>query len=189
MDVSNDDYGVTWVTPDAPLVEVGAITNDPRSPVGWIKKLEPTTTLYSYVMNNYWETNYKASQSGEHTFRYYIRPHKKYKACEATRFAVEKGQPLLAVPCQRDRESRKSMLSVRPVGVVATALKPADDGDGLVLRLFNASGQKEGVRVELANSESDAIRLSDLYERELSPVGRWIEMAPWEIVTLRISKD
>jgi alpha-mannosidase len=157
--------------------------------VGWIKKLEPTTTLYSYVMNNYWETNYKASQSGEHTFRYYIRPHKKYKAGEATRFAVGKGQPLLAVPCERDQESRKSMLSIRPLDVVATALKPADEGEGLVLRLFNASDKKERARVELSDSLPGTIRLSDLKEQPLSPVGRSIDMAPWEIVTLRISED
>jgi len=189
VDVSNDDYGVTWVTPDAPLVEVGAITNDPRSSVGWIKTLEPTTRLYSYVMNNYWETNYKASQSGEHTFRYSIRPHKRYKAGEAARFAIGESQPLLAVPCERTQKARKSVLNIRPVDVIATALKPADEGKGLVLRLFNASGQKERAKITLPDSESRTLRLSDLKEQPLSSSTGVIQMVPWEIVTLRLSQD
>ncbi len=187
VDISNANYGVTWVTPDAPLVEVGAITNDPRSPVGWIRKLAPSTTLYSYVMNNYWETNYKASQSGVHTFRYYIQPHAKFSAGQAARFAVGKGQPLIVVPCSPNRPGKKSLLTVSPANVIATALKPSDDGEGLILRLFNASGQKENVRVRLNDPGYETILLSDLNERELSEVKRSIEMVPWEIVTLRIS--
>ena len=46
VDISNEDYGVTWLTPDAPLVEVGGITanligslSDPRA---WLDKIEPS---------------------------------------------------------------------------------------------------------------------------------------------------
>ena len=64
VDVSNDEFGVTVATPDTPLVEVGKITMDvlpiPFVPTNWIKTIEPSQTFYSYVMNNYWETNYKA---------------------------------------------------------------------------------------------------------------------------------
>ncbi|NVM24188.1 MAG: glycoside hydrolase, partial [Desulfobacterales bacterium] len=99
VDVSNEDYGVTWATVDAPLVEVGAITSDPRGKtVGWIKHIEPSTTLYSYVMNNYWETNYKAGQEDPTTFRYSIKPHKRFDSGSAARFGTERSQPLIAVP-------------------------------------------------------------------------------------------
>jgi len=30
VDISNDNLGVTWATLDAPLIEIGAITCDPR---------------------------------------------------------------------------------------------------------------------------------------------------------------
>ena len=189
VDVSNDDYGVTWITPDAPLVEVGRITNDPRSSVGWIKTLDPSTTLYSYIMNNYWETNYKASQSGVHTFRYGIRPHKKYQAGEAARYAIGKSQPLLAIPCTDKQEPRKSILNIQPVDVIATALKPADEGEGLVLRLFNASGQKQRTQITLPNPESGTLRLSNLQEQPLANSAGIVKMLPWEIVTLRLPED
>jgi len=64
-------------------------------PGAWIKQLEPTGTFYSYVMNNYWETNYKASQRGPTTFRYALRPRTGgYSPIESARFGIEQSQPL-----------------------------------------------------------------------------------------------
>ena len=73
---------------------------DPFSTEGWIEHLEPTQTFYSYVMNNYWETNYKASQEGMTTFRYSIMPHLQYDQAAAARFAIERSQPLLVRPAR-----------------------------------------------------------------------------------------
>lgn len=58
--VSNRDYGVTWSAGNAPLIEIGAITAEQP----WMKTIEPSSSFYSYVMNNYWHTNYKADQEG-----------------------------------------------------------------------------------------------------------------------------
>ncbi len=105
VDVSNSQLGVTWSTLDAPLMEVGGIhvdVEDPFTSRTWIKQLEPTQTLYSYIMNNYWETNYKASQEGMTNFRYSILPHKQYDQAAAARFGIERSQPLVATPARRD---------------------------------------------------------------------------------------
>ena len=99
-DVSNRDYGVTWATLDAPLIEVGAITADKLAqssdPALWLARLPPSQTLFSYVMNNYWITNYRAFQSGPTMFRYSILPHGPYDPAAAQRFGMERSQPLLA---------------------------------------------------------------------------------------------
>jgi hypothetical protein len=54
-DVSNKDFGVTWVSPDAPLVEVGGITatllGGQSNPAVWRKHIEPTQKLYSWALN------------------------------------------------------------------------------------------------------------------------------------------
>ena len=101
VDVANDTLGVTLATIDAPLVEVGRITCDPTA-VGWIEHLEPSQTLFSYVMNNYWETNYKAGQDGPTLFRYSICPHGKYDAAAVGRFGIERSQPLVAAPVNEE---------------------------------------------------------------------------------------
>ncbi len=67
VDISNGEFGVTWTSLDAPLVEVGAITDETPGEGErrlWLRKLEPSSLLFSYAMNNYWHTNYKADQEG-----------------------------------------------------------------------------------------------------------------------------
>ena len=188
VDVSNADYGATWATVDAPLIEIGRITNDPRSPVGWIRELEPSTTFYSYVMNNYWETNYKASQSGEHVFRYAIRPHDGYDSAVATRFGMERSCALIAVPASE--RGRGEMYAVSPEGVIATVLKPSEDGEAVVVRLFNASGRKQKA---FAGSDprlhvQPRVWLSNLDEEPIKELQDGVEMTPWESVTLRVER-
>ena len=102
VDISNDRFGVTWSPVDAPLVEVGGITanliGSQTNPEVWIQHLQPSQTLYSWVMNNHWHTNYRADQEGPTVFRFAIRPHKRFAADEAARFGVACSQPLIAVP-------------------------------------------------------------------------------------------
>ena len=187
VDVSNADYGVTWATIDAPLVEVGAITNDPRGKsVGWIKQLEPSSTLYSYVMNNYWETNYKAGQEGPTTFRYSITPHKAFDSGAATRFGVERSQPLVIIPVDDKAPVRPSILNVEPARVIVTAFKPSADGKAKIVRLFNAGGHTEKVTLTWAKPAPENVWRSNLAEEKGPRLVGPIEMTAYEIVTLRV---
>jgi len=188
VDVSNKDYGVTWATVDAPLIEVGAITCDPRGKtVGWIESLKPSATLYSYVMNNYWETNYKASQEGPTTFRYSIEPHRQFDAGRAAQFGAERSQPLVIVPVEAATAVRQSVLSVEPTGVIVTAFKPSSDGKAWIVRLFNTEPQAHKAALTWAKPAPEKVWLSDFAEKEVSAIAGPIEMAPYEIVTLRVS--
>jgi len=187
-DVSNNDYGITWATPDAPLIEVGAITNDPRGKtVGWIKKLEPSTTLYSYVMNNYWETNYKAGQEGPTTFRYSIQPHSSFDSSKAVKFGTEQSQPLIAVPVDNKTPAQGSIMKVEPDSIIVTAFKPSSDGKAWIVRLFNTGNKSDKVKVTWAKPAPDTIWLTNLAEKQLDKVTGLIEMAAYDFVTLRAS--
>ncbi len=186
VDVSNKDYGVTWATVDAPLVEVGAITNDPRGGVGWIKKLEPSTILYSYVMNNYWETNYKAGQEGPTTFRYSIMPHRRFDCSEATRFGIEQSQPLIAVPVDKNTGVRSSILRVESDGVIVTAFKPSEDGKALVVRLFNTADRPDKAELVWSEPAPQSVWLSNPAEEQIAKIQGPVNMAAYEILTLRI---
>ena len=102
VDVANADYGVTWATADAPLVEMGGLTaNLLRSqpdPKAYLKTIRPSPKLYSWVMNNHWHTNYQADQEGPTVFRYAIRPHRAYDPIAAARFGLEATEPLIVLP-------------------------------------------------------------------------------------------
>lgn len=144
LDVSNDEYGVTFTALDAPLVELGSRNVDPEV-VGYLEEVGPTTVAYSLAMHNYWELNYRAAQEGSTLLRYALWPHGPFDAAAAARFGEAQRQPLVIVPVN-DRLPDEGLLELRPSDdVLVSALKPAADGDGWVLRLFGASGEEREV--------------------------------------------
>lgn len=79
MDVSNATYGLTLCPLETPIMEWGSMRSE-VIPAGasvsrWKKTFQPTQTFYSYAMNNYWHTNYKADQEGWAVFTYVLTPH------------------------------------------------------------------------------------------------------------------
>jgi hypothetical protein len=94
VDLSDGDGGVTITSIDAPLIQLGEIRTDPIA-TGWLEAAEPSGTLFSYVMNNYWETNYRAAQDDEVRFGYSIRPHEGFDETAAERFGLERARPLV----------------------------------------------------------------------------------------------
>ena len=142
VDVSNAEYGLTWTSLDAPLVEIGALTDEvPRRGErrAWLRELPPSTRLFSYAMNNYWHTNYKADQEGRVTLRYILAPHRGSDTAAAKRLGLEAASPLIPVAAGPDSPVPRFPLTVRSEGFVATRLKPSLDGKAFILRLFNAS--------------------------------------------------
>lgn len=93
------EASVAWITRDAPLVEVGALTDERPGPGGtrtWRREVGPGQTLFSYAMNNYWHTNYRAEQEGPVTLRYAIQV--AVPGClDAAAVGAAASQPLLAV--------------------------------------------------------------------------------------------
>ncbi len=133
MDISNDKLGVTWSTTEAPLLELGGLTaNLPRSqpnPKVYLWQIEPAATIYSWVMNNHWHTNYRADQEGETVFHYAIRPHAEYDQTAAAHFGVESTEPLLAAPAAGPAPAG-SLVEISPGSIMITSLKPSTDGQG-----------------------------------------------------------
>ncbi|WP_438479272.1 glycoside hydrolase family 38 C-terminal domain-containing protein [Oleiharenicola lentus] len=189
-DVSNADYGVTWVSRDTPLVQVGGLTanllNSQTNPAVWRKAIEPTQALYAWVMNNHWGTNYRAYQEGPHTFRFVLRPHAGYDPAAASRLAIAASQPLLAVRSRGEVSKLAPTLSVESPDVVVTGLKPSDDGKALIVRLWGAAGKDVETRLMVAGVSSGAVSLSDTSERPLQASGDKIKVPAWGLVTLRV---
>ncbi|MCX6928923.1 MAG: glycoside hydrolase [Verrucomicrobia bacterium] len=188
VDISNDRFGVTWSPVDAPLVEVGGITanliGSQTNPDVWIQHLQPSQTIYSWVMNNHWHTNYRAEQEGPTVFRFVIRPHKGYAAVDAARFGVACSQPLIASPATGPAPG-KPRLKLSSDKVVITAFKPSDDGKAWIVRLFGASGKAEKVKLAWAGTAPHETWLSDTSERPREKASASVEVPAWGIVTLR----
>jgi alpha-mannosidase len=191
VDISGQSYGLTWTTPDAPLVEFGTMTDETLNEGGtrsWKTELADVATLFSYVANNYWHTNYKADQEGPLVFRYTIRPHGAFDAAAAKRFGLESCQPLLAAPGPGTGASPKPLLRVRPDSVVATSVKPSLDGKAIMVRLYNAGGAPVQAEVSVPDGEGAAIYLSSLSEEKGERLTMPVDLPAYGILTLRIEK-
>lgn len=140
LDISNQDYGVTVALIDAPLFEIGDITTDAPA-YGWIESLKKSQTFYSYVMNNYWETNYCASQQGKTIFTYLIKPHERFDGLAAEKFGNE--QMHMLIPVLNSDKSHCPEFELVDNGIIAVNLKPVNDGTGLLMTLYNPSGKPE----------------------------------------------
>ena len=196
VDVSNANYGVTLATLDAPMVEIGQITgrligspSDPTeylfsNPKAWMDRALESPTIYSFVMNNHWGTNYRADQEGLVEFRYSIRPHGAYSPLEAVRFGVQCSQPLLATIAS-EPASTEPRLTVMPAGVIVTSLRPSREGKAMIARLYGASGRAEQATIRWAAPVPKAVWVSDLSERPLQAVAETVDVPAWGVVTLR----
>lgn len=174
IDVSNDHYGVTVACPDAPIFQAGGITMD-AVVTGWIEKLEPSQTFFSYAMNNYWETNFAASQEGLVSFGYQVRPHHGFDPVKAEQFGLESRYPLVVVPVGSQRPTLEAKpegtvalkaLTATDPGLILVSLKPSVDGHGLVACLYNPSGQEINIvfnskKAGFFQTDVDGIKPSD----------------------------
>jgi len=189
VDISNRDYGVTWSPVDAPLVEVGAIAPQPATPQSaqeWRRTLSPSSTLYSFVMNNYWTTGFPHDQHGPVTFRYSISPHGPFDAAHAARFGIATSQPLLVLPDSDCRTCEQPLLDIQPDDVIVTALKPAEDGTTWILRLFGVGGRTSKATLRWRHTAPQAVWLSSLAEERGAKIAGPVEVPGFGIVTLRI---
>ncbi|RYG71371.1 glycoside hydrolase, partial [bacterium] len=193
VDVSNSQYGVTWATLDAPLVEVGGLTanipgyvsqTDPR----WLQRTASSATFYSWVMNNHWHTNYKADQEGPVTFRYAIAPHGAFAADAAARFGQGVSRPLVALLASGNAV-KGSLLQVSSPRVTVSELKPSDDGKAWIVRLWGASGRAQTVKLSWKGKPLTAAYLSNTTEKAGAKIGPNFAVPGYGVVTLRIPRS
>lgn len=189
VDVSNDKIGVTWVTLDAPLIEVGEVSavmlGSQKDPSVWRDYIEPTQSFYSWVMNNHWGTNYRAYQEGPVEFRYALRPHGRYDALAASKLAIGMSQPLLATPAAGPTVPEQ-LLKLDSPDVVVLSLNPSKDGKALMVTMFGASGEDRETRLRIRSMHPGKIFVSNTSEDAGSDLhGETIQVPAWEVVRIR----
>jgi hypothetical protein len=188
-DVSNETYGVTWITLDAPLVQVGGLTanllNSQANPDVWRKRVGPTQKLYSWAMNNHWGTNYRAYQEGPHVFRFLLRPHHGYDPGAASRLAIAAGQPLLPAAARGRAVPAAPLLKLGSPDVLVTGLKPSDDGKAIILRLWACAGREVKTTLEWAEPVPRSVWIGDTSEKAVTKLSGPLTVPAWGLVTIR----
>ncbi len=188
-DVSSAGFGITLFSADAPLLEIGRLTAEEwRSGEGrerWLESAPRSSTLYSYLMNNYWHTNFKADQEGVARFRYVVRPHGAFDPVGAARFGMERAMPLLVTTVDPPRPSLPLPLDLGPAGVIVAAIRPSEDGAAFLVRLYNPADRPRPARLPLGTFASDP---SGRRGGRGAPLSGEVTLQPYEVRTIRIER-
>ncbi len=147
---------------DSPLVTLGGPTAST-----WLRQLSlKRAHVFAYVMNNYWYTNYKASQGGRQVFRFSLtsarggfskrdavaRGWEMYLAAGGASPAGGPLKPLLSAPAA-------SLVGVEPAGLPLMAFKQAEDGEGLYLPRLRLLRRWRQAQANLAQASSGNLHL------------------------------
>jgi alpha-mannosidase len=155
--ISASDAGaaIAWATPDAPMVTLTDINRG-----RWLKHLDVRNGhVFSYAMNNYWFTNYKASQGGEFTFRYFITSGATLDNAELSRFDASTRSPFIVyghfdkLHVRLDPINRRMpapagrFFRIESPNAQLVTLKQAEDENGYILRLKETAGTDGVARI------------------------------------------
>lgn len=200
--VHNATVSATVMPLDAALVTLGDI-NRGAWPTHFGNR---PANIFSYAMNNYWHTNYRAAQGGHFRFRYVVTSAPSTDATALSRLGWEEMTPL-----EKDQISSQdkalhaqapwsgtqaSFLQIPDPALLLEDWKPAQDGHGTILRLLDLGGEARKVDVQIPSLELQDVSLTDAVERGRQPVVLngphqfQLAIRPHQILTVRlIGKD
>jgi hypothetical protein len=118
----------------------------------------PGPVFYMWLFNNYWFTNFLASQGGELVFEFSLtlKARSEHPVTAAHRFAVDYCMPLPVVylPAGRTGDqpaTQGGVVEVSPANVTMTGLTWARQGDGVVMRLREFEGRSTRAAVRFTS--------------------------------------
>ncbi len=195
--VAGQGLEVGIVPIDAPLVTLGDINRGV-----WPREFDPkSSTIFSYVINNYWRTNFRRVQGGDFTFRYALTSGRSLAPTDMARFGRAAMTPLeLNEVIKNDKwddPSRPlppqptSFLEVDAANVAVENWKVAEDAQGTVLRLLEVGGRPATARLRfplLNLHRAWRTTAMEVNQEEISVQDQSLEvkLKPHEIVTLRV---
>ncbi len=183
------DFGIVFVPVDAPVVRFSDANNGL-----WIDEINFDGTIYSYIMNNYWFTNFKAMQGGNYIFRYYIGSGNIAQE-EARKFGEGCLKPLTPIKLNKNKNGflggeKFSFIKIENENVKLVTFKKSEDCRGYIIRLRETMGKNANVKIELPFKFKE-IYLCDIVENEKIKMNNrkiMVNIRPYDIVTLKLVK-
>lgn len=190
---------VAIVPLDAPIATFGDINRGQ-----WPGEFRPkSSTIFSYIMMNYWDSNYRGGQGGDFDFRYVMTSAEQLDPAALTRFGWESLRPVeLNHVLRQDKVGNPdeplpaegaSFLDVNTPGVMLVTWKGAENGNGAILRLQETTGRATEATVGFPRMAIRSAKLCNAMEddlRDLATNGKNVKLSfkPYEVLTVRLAR-
>jgi hypothetical protein len=187
VSVHNAGAGVTLAMPDAPLAQIGDFGFG--RPQGFARK-RATPLLLGWALNNYWMTNFRASQPGAMRLRYELHTHGAYDPVRSTQAGLVAACPVEVHPAMVAAPPARQFLRVSTPAIIPVQFSPCDDGSSsLLLILQNVTTEPVNAEVELSGAHGPVYQSNALGVRvrrigERSPFA--VDLPPRGTRVLRI---
>ena len=198
MAVHDSSLAVGIVPLDASLASFGDINRGK-----WPGEFQPkTATIFSYVMNNYWHTNYRAGQGGDFTFRYALTSAAQldggalsqlgWKKCRRMELNYVVSQDKVGNPDRPLPAEGRGFLDTTNGRIALVTWKRAEDGNGTILRLQELTGKRSESVLHFPQHTIESAQLCSGVEDNLRklPVdsdGIHLSFDPFEVLTIRVT--
>lgn len=187
LDASSADKGVQLLWLQTAFAEPEQMIDERltinQSHKDWKKEGKPTSTWFSYVMNNYWHTNYKADQEGLSKYNYALRPHAAVNNTEMEKAASAFTQPLRALPVKKNAVKATGLFELTNGHIVVTSITPNGRGD-LMVRLYNPEASPQQTGMEWKGLKTG--KFSTMSGKALA-AGEYIKLAGMAVVEIKLS--
>lgn len=192
ISANNLSHAIYLTTIDAPFLEMGEMTADSwrrkQNGLGWWPSAIISPKIYSWVMNNSWRTNYKASQEGIATFRYSLEIFDPFDH-QLKKQGSEQAQKMIAVISENPHRI-KNLFKLKGKNQVAiSTIKPSDDGDGYILRLQNFNDQSVHTSFDWGSLRPESVYICDNKQKQIEKFDDssfWLQ--PFDCITLKINE-
>lgn len=182
--------GVSLVCPDAPMVQVGDF-NFGRKHSTIDRNANPL--LLAWPLNNYWDTNFRASQPGFIEMRYYFRTHGPFNPLEnlqSARSVLVPAEIHPALNCKQERARRFFELS-GPEAIHILHIKPAEDGNDMIFKMISLDKNTINAKLSVPGRKISQAFICTTLEENISPVevasdSAMIDLDPGKITTIRL---
>jgi hypothetical protein len=201
VSVQSNEVSASVLPLDVPLITLGDIDRGQ-----WLESMgERRGSIFSFVMNNYWEDNYVGGQGGHFHFRYVVTSAPSTSEGQLSRMGWEEATPLELDEIARQDKAhnqprslngvQESFIEIDDANILLDTLKPAEDQKGTVLRFLDLGGSTRPVSVRLPYFRFTSAWQTDAVERNKSQLPSkdghefTVTVHPHEIVTVRIATD
>jgi alpha-mannosidase len=197
MAAHDANVAVGIVPIDAPIASFGDINRGQ-----WPERFHPESgTLFSYVMNNYWDTNYRAGQQGDFVFRYAITSARTLDGGALSHLGMEEMRPVevdhvvnqdkTGNPERPLTPAGQGFLDTEGDGISLITWKSAENGDGSILRFAETRGKPTEATVRLPHCQISSAYLCTGVEDDKRPLpidDRSIHLSfkKFQVLTVRI---
>lgn len=189
VDISNNDHGVTWSAIESPLIEWGKLSGNildgARQPWLWQKEAPQSATLYSWPLNNHWDTNFPLEQGGMIKQRYVFTCHNRYDVVAANRFGLETHRPLIVVQAKKNIIG-KPLFNISNPKLVVSALKRTAGNKAFLVRIKSVSDKTEQLYFTWPAARPKRIEACSIDEAPGWEIKSTIQIEPYGMTDIRL---